>query len=104
MKRPALIPEEVDTSHLTDDQRRDRDAVIRTGRLGFGERWQSPLGAALSEAAGRRYGPQQINHWIAGTRPVPDAVAAALRTVGPQVASELERRAAELRELWKAED
>ena len=100
MKRPALIPEEVDTSHLTDERRRDRDAVIRTGQPAFGERWQSLLGAALSLAAGRRYGPQQINHWFAGTRPVPDAVATALRTIGPQLASELERRATELRLLW----
>ena len=104
MKRPALIPEDIDTAHLTDNQRRDRDAVIRTGRLGFGERWQSPFCAALSRAAGRRYGPQQLNHWLAGTRPVPDAVAPALRVMGPQLASDLERRAAELRELWKPDE
>lgn len=98
--KPPRREPQVDLSGLSDHQIRLRAGVIALGERVFGARWQTDLSTALSDVAGKRVGQAQISHWVAGLRPVPEALIEPLQRLAIRAAEDLERRAAEIRADW----
>lgn len=90
----------VDLSGLSDSQLFNRRSVIALGERAFGPRWQSLFAEALTREAGRRVGQVQVAQWIAGDRPVPEALIEPIRSLALRLADDMERRAADLRADW----
>lgn len=99
-RQPPRREAQVDLSGLTEHQARLRAGVIALGERAFGARWQADFSAALSAEAGKRIGQAQISHWVAGLRPVPEALVEPMQRVAVRAIRELEIRAAELRVDW----
>lgn len=102
MESPKTTRQEVrvDLSGLSERQAVVRLHVIRLGELAFGPRWQSYLAETLSTEVGRTVGQSQIAHWIAGRRPVPEAMIEPLQRLAMRLATDMERRADLIRADW----
>jgi hypothetical protein len=83
----------VDLSALDERQKALRVVATETGRLAYGERWQTPLAEALGIPS------TQVAAWVSGRRPVPPAVLPRLQEIGRAAAAALQDRA-RLLHLW----
>lgn len=99
--KPRREPK-IDLSGLSDRQVLVRQGVVTLGELAFGPRWQSDLAAALSQEVGRRVGQSQVSQWVAGSRPVPEALIEPLQRLAVRAADDLARRADRIRADWVA--
>jgi len=90
---------QIDLSGLTDAQRAVRERVILIGMAAYGDRWRTDLAAAIGERLGRPYSTTQVMGWVQGRRPVPDAIEALVPGLALDLAADLEKRAAILRDL-----
>lgn len=89
----------IDVSGLTDAQRAVRERFILIGTTAFGDRWRTEIANHIGGMLGRPQSRSQVMGWIQGIRPVPDTVAALLPDLARDLAADLEKRAAVLRDL-----
>ncbi|MBY0253469.1 MAG: hypothetical protein K2X54_19150 [Methylobacterium organophilum] len=89
----------IDLSGLTDAQRDVRERLILIGIAAFGNRWRTDIANCIGERLGRPQSRSQVMGWVQGIRPVPDTIAALLPDLARDMAADLEKRAAVLRDL-----
>jgi hypothetical protein len=94
----------VNTSNLSDEQCILREHVLSLGKQAFGERWLSPMAAALSEKTGRRISVSQVAQWQSGERPVPIALVPAFNVIARTAVEHLLHRADEIQTRWLDEN
>lgn len=90
---------QIDLSGLTEEQRAVRARIILVGMAAFGDRWRTDLATAIGERLGRPYSTTQVMGWVQGRRPVPQAIEALIPDLARDLAADLEKRAAILRDL-----
>ena len=100
---PRTLPKPIDTSALTEDQRRTRERLVCMGDLAYGPAWQTPLAEDLTKHVGRAISAQQVNHWFKAVRPVPTGMLAPLAELALSLAPKMEQRADALRRVWTEE-
>lgn len=102
MAHPTRTPEQIQgaVNRLDSLGQIQREYLVEIGQLGFGARWQAPLAAALSEAAGRTISVQSVNNWYIAHGPVPAVMYPIIADVGRQVTADLRRRAERLAVTW----
>lgn len=83
----------IDLSSLDARQQALRVVAIETGRLAYGDRWQTPLALALGIPS------TQVAAWVSGRRPVPPALLPRIQAIGRAAEADLRARADLLR-LW----
>ncbi|WP_156650069.1 MULTISPECIES: hypothetical protein [Methylobacterium] len=90
----------VNISNLNDEQRILREHVLSLGKQAFGERWLSPMAAALSKETGRRISVSQVAQWQSGERPVPIVLVPSLNVIAHDAVRHLLHRADEIKTRW----
>lgn len=97
--KPALPASEDTTIKGPGVERLTPGFLRHVGELLYGERWQVPLAARLSDVRGKHVAPSRVHQWMTLERPIQPWVYDALGTVAAGEASRLAERMRQVAEL-----